>query len=277
MILKPMLADPADVNRLVAFVEDPHYALEPKLDGHRLLVSVHRGLVTVVNRDGERSQHTPLLTDEAHRAAYRSLPRGLDGNVVLDGELIDGVLWVFDLPVCLDNGLYPVATSTGFSHRRAVLEALFATWEPDPRLFRLVESATTQEDKARLALRIRREQGEGLMAKLLTGVYRAGGRSAQVLKLKFVTEADLVVIGLGYQSKDNAVLGVLFPNEQAPREIGRASTLGKGAIAIDDVVVVRYRHLSAGGRLVNPRIIRRRTDKPMAECTADQLVHAPTL
>lgn len=274
MSLRPMLASDAPTSHLVRYVEDQRFALEPKLDGHRVVVSIRQGAVFVGGRDGQLSQHAFLLSDRAHRAAYASLPGGTGATVDLDGELIDGVLWVFDLPTWVGHGqdLATIVPGDPFRGRRQALEALFSRWEPDPALFRLAESATTHEAKARLALRIMREQGEGLMAKLLDGKYRVGGKSLDVVKLKFVNDADLVVVRLHHEGRDNAVLGAYQVGADEPTVVGRASTLGKGPIEIDDVVVVRYRCLSPAGKLVNPRIVSRRHDKAPGECLYDQIV-----
>ena len=59
-------------------------------------------------------------------------------------------------------------------------------------------------------------------------------------------------------------------------EIGAASTIGKGAVALGDVWVVTF--LNVGNpefpRLFQPRLVTRRDDKAAAECTIDQFAGA---
>lgn len=247
---------------IVRYVMDDGRGLEEKKDGHRALAEVTAGIPMVTGKDGQASQHTARLRNPPYLAEFARFPSAWDREV-LDCELVDGVLWVFDL----------ADSSRPLYQRRGDLLVLFDVWEPDPALFRLVPQATTTQAKAEMALRCVAEGWEGLVAKDLASPYRPGLRSDAWVKLKDVNEADLEVMEVGFEGRDNVVLGAHDGDELV--EVGHASTHGKGAIGVGDVVVVRFARFTEGGRLLFPRIQRRRTDKAAEDCTIDQLVGAP--
>jgi ATP-dependent DNA ligase len=287
--LAPMLATEPDVLKttktlgahtsalaslIARYVEDPGWVLERKYDGDRMMVDILNGHPTAIGRDGQigaACKHHDRMRSTAYLAAFSRMPAR---HCLLDCELVDGALWVFDLVTIGDpDGFTRVHPEDPLSVRRSALEDLFATWEPGP-LFHLAAQATTAEDKCALALACIRDKAEGLVAKRRDSPYQLDRQSLDWVKLKPIHEADLVVMALGVDGRDNAVLGAYDGGEVV--EVGHASTHGKAAMSVNDVVVVRYDHFTAGGRLHFPRIMRRRGDKPAAACTIDQLVGGRT-
>lgn len=287
MTFKPMLAADGDVNRLVTtderrpgFDRDDAWCYQQKYNGDRVLVAITLGQVDVFGRDGQRSQWRHKFTTRAHQAAYATLADLGVHMVVLDGELMpDGVMWVFDL-FTLESGAPPrvpaVLGSDPFRRRLRSLTELFDQWAPPESLFRLAPTAIGTVAKLELALDCVRRATEGVIARKLDGAYQPGARSTRMLKLKFIHDADLVVMAIGFEGRDNVVLGA-YPTQwvsATPIEVGRASAHGKGPFAEGDVVVVRYNYMSRDGRLVGPRILRKRTDKPAIECSTEQLFYS---
>lgn len=285
MTFKPMLAADGDVNRLVTtderrpgFDRDDAWCYQQKYNGDRVLVAITLGQVDVFGRDGQRSQWKHKFATRAHQAAYATLADLGVHMVVLDGELITetGVMWVFDI-VTLESGAPPrvpaVLGSDPYRRRLRALTDLFEQWAPPETLFRLAPTAIGTVAKLELALDCVRRCTEGVIARKLDGTYQPGARSTRMLKLKFIHDADLVVMAIGFEGRDNVVLGAYTP-EGKLIEVGRASAHGKGSFATDDVVVVRYNYMSRDGRLVGPRILRKRTDKPAIECSTEQLFYS---
>lgn len=278
MILKPMLADEMPVEAMVGLADDDGWAFQAKYNGHRVLFSVVDGGATVIGRNGQVYQHNATFRRGAWATAFGALP-----DCVLDGELLgvnDGgawTVWLFDL-VHLESEWADVTPSDTFSRRAEVLAELYRRWSPPSDLFGLAPTAVDKIGKLNLGLEQMRTGGEGVMARRLTGQYSPGRRSPQVVKLKFIHDADLVIDSLRFEGRNNVVL-VAFDEHGHKIEVGRASANGKGQLAKDDVVVVRYNYMSKrtpsypNGRLVGPRIITRRTDKEPAECTTAQLVY----
>lgn len=258
MIL-PQLAKSTEVTSLEQFIKDDRWVIEQKLDGDRILL-VSAGMEvppTAITRNG--SIYTKRLP-----ASVRNF-RFPEGEWVLDGELVGRKFWAFDMPLVPNKG----ADGAALWARRAMLEAFLADM---PSEFGLVPQAKTVDEKIALASRALKECYEGLVLKMADSPYRSGGRTEEWLKLKFVSTADCVVTGVRTDGKDSVDLGMVEGGQLVP--IGRASLIGKeksGAVQVGDVLEIRYLYCGAGGRLFQPTILRKRTDKRPDECTMDQL------
>jgi ATP-dependent DNA ligase len=264
-MLVPQLAKQAEVTSLEQFIKDERWVMEQKLDGHRLLL-VSPGMdmpPTAITRNGT------IYT--------RNLPRAIqdfrfpEGEWALDGELVGSTFWVFDIPLAPNDA----ADGAALWARRMMLESLLADIRHP---FRLVPQAKSPEQKIALASRALDECFEGLLLKRADSPYRSGGRTDEWLKVKFVATADCIVLGVRDDGKDSVRLGLCGPEGdlRAVQDVGRASLIGKekrGPIQLGDVLEVRYLYCGAGGRLFQPTVLRKRTDKRPDECTIDQLKH----
>lgn len=258
--LAPQLAESAEVSTLQTFVTDDRYILEQKVDGDRVLLDTTSGTLVARTRDGRR--YTKGLP-----TAVRN--HGLPDGIVIDGELVGTTYWAFDLPVT------PLVTGQPMQlHvRRLALEALQEAGLLGP--IRVVPQARTMDEKMSLARVALTEGYEGLMAKRVDSVYVPGGRTLDWMKIKFTKTADVVVMPKKKEDGHNSVaLGV--HRDGLLVEIGHSSLNGKEkreAIAIGDVLEVRYLYVGANGRLFQPTILRKRTDKSPEDCTGGDLVH----
>jgi hypothetical protein len=263
--------------------------MQPKADGHRFLVEVNDGVVTVSNRGG-----MPKVTG-ALTAALDQFTSFDAGNWIFDGELMpDGTIQLFDLAVA--GGL--VTPTTPFEERYSTLRTLVDdVWQPDPSKIQLLRCATTGVEKAAMVLEAKRLGREGVMLRQRSGVYRAGRRS-WLLKCKFVKEGDFIVTAIKVGGHNNVELALLDPDDRYPKAhiksmpgvagVGRASANGKKPEPqVGDVWEVLFLYVMdhEKPRLYQPRLVRRRSyienevaqgDKFMDECLVDQLDHAFT-
>lgn len=243
-----------DPDLLEGLIRDTDWVFQQKMDGTRAMV--HLETMQVTQRNG-----TPLK----HTAATQWLPQilqelsdlGLAGraNTVLDCELMisTGELYVFDLidPSWLERPMV----------ERAVEMALLPTGEH----LRLVSTSMTEMGKRELVELCR--DREGVVAKHRRGPYEPGKRVDHVLKLKNVHRAELIVLDTSHTPL-SAGLGIW--EKDGPRRIARSSLIGKDPmIAPGDVVEVEYLAWT-GVSLLQPRIVRRRSDKTAADCTRSQ-------
>lgn len=256
------LAQEIPLSQLITYLKDDSWYAEQKLDGHRILLDVNGQVLVAYNRDGKPyTKRLPPLLD--------SLPP-FSGRWLLDGELLEDTYWVFDVLIAADAqvGQRP------FQQRRDLIARLapFLT-----KSIRLLPSTRDAEGKLRLALETLRSGAEGLVLKHADGLYRQGARSSEMLKAKFTYTADVVVLQLGRDGKDNAVLGLVRYDRDGIDlvEVGAASTIGKDfGLRVGDVVEVRFLYATADHRLYQPRLVRPRWDKHMRDCTFDQLKYA---
>lgn len=275
--IAPQLAKEGDFSLLTQFITDDRYVMEQKLDGNRVLI-VAPGEdcpPLVLTRNG--NAYTKKIPTAVRNFRFGSAAAGFmpAGSCVFDGELVrngsdDYTYWVFDLPTFQGESNLPLST------RRQALELLVGGQPNGTFPFTLVPQARTKDEKIRLVETAMTSNFEGLLVKKADSVYIPGGRTTDWLKLKFVTTADVIVTGVRTDGKDSVDLGLVDPEKMNVVPVGRSSLIGKekgGTISVGDVIEVRYLYTGAGGRLYQPTILRRRTDKTALECTTDQLKH----
>lgn len=276
-MLRPQLAQEATLTSLEAFINDDSVVFEQKLDGHRLLLCSPGG------------DFPPTALTRAGTPYTRKLPKALqefrfpEGNgpmdFILDGELVDGIFWVFDM-----IARNVVTEAMPLRLRRYTLENSIDFWGRGNSNIRLVPQAKTREEKIALADKALASNFEGLIIKQTNAPYRSGMRTQEWLKVKFVTTADCIVLDVRDDGKESVRLGMVEPDNaaNAPEttykiiEVGRASLIGKeknGEIKRGDVIEVKYLYAGAQGRLYQPTILRKRDDKGMHECDISQMKH----
>src|SRR4051812_46507268 len=197
MILRPMLAEPADTAKLTQYCEDDDWLGEQKVDGHRRLIVIEGGHGAILNRDGVKTTlPTPVLKE------MQRLSASLPGRWALDGELIGNrELILFDLPLAgptmvkqKDGSEKPYGLDTGYEDRRMTLESLCELVGFGPTV-RLLPCAKTHADKVDLAKRLYANNAEGLIFKHRAAGYANGKRSQKCRKVKFTKDIDCIVTG----------------------------------------------------------------------------------
>ena len=188
---------------------------------------------------------------------------------MFDGEIVEDVYVLFDLPVVGDK----VKIADPYEFRRDVLDTFFEGWAP-AACIQLLPSWRTSADNTLGAELMESTNREGVMVKDKDAPYLPGKRSRRVLKAKFTKAIDCVVRRVGVDGKENVELAVIEGTAGTyQRPIGAASTIGKPAVVVGDVVEVKFLYAvdPRNPRLVQPTILRRRDDKSPSECTFDQL------
>jgi len=240
-------------------VQSPEWGLQQKFDGTRVLI--HLETLQFTQRNGNPLKHTaatqwiPEILQE-----LSDLDLSGQANTILDCELLihDGTLVVFDV-------IDPWRLHQSAAERIEELEAL--PQRPGGRLRTVRTAVTPEECRALIAACADRE---GVVAKRLSAPYQPGKRTADVLKLKNIHVADLVVMATSTEPL-SARLGA-YSDQGDLVTITSASLIGKekdGRIEAGDVVEVSYLYWTGTG-IVQPRIMRRREDKAAEACTFAQ-------
>jgi ATP-dependent DNA ligase len=253
--LWPMKAHSAEVADLGRFVHDDAWVFEQKVDGIRALVKVVDGVAVAIGNSTKR------LMDQRMCRLFEGLPWA--GQWGIDAEWLDGVLWVFDLPVT------PVSsTGTPFRTRRMLLEELArsAGWTAQTPV-RLIPQARSSEDKERLWMETVRLGTEGVMAKALDARYEPGKRSWTTRKIKHVRTLDVVVTAWN-PTKASIDVALWRDGELVP--VGSCSW-DDPRPPVGTAAEVRCLYLGEQGRLYQPIGMRFRPDKAPEDCTWDQL------
>lgn len=244
------------------YLEDSAWAVEQKLDGHRVLVHCN-GKVVALNRKGEQK----ALGLPRQVSSYFEQ---LKGEWQFDGELVNGTFHAFDLLLTPHGDLKPMP----WTIRRQVLEQVFTLWESQglgPEI-RITKAYMGTDAKRRLFEAC--QDREGVMFKKQDAPYRLG-RQRTWLKYKFVKTCEAIVTELNRKGKAEAISLGLFDSHGQLHNAGGCRLLPRfaGRVAVGDVVEVRYLFSTDENKLYQPVLMHLRPDKVASECTQAQLVY----
>lgn len=261
----PQLADTVPKGELGAHFDNPAWVAQRKVDGDRMMIRVTDGTVEVLNRHGQ-----PKTTNITAGVVATFSPLKT-GTWCFDGEMVGQRLHLFDLPHA--DGY--VDANCGFERRHAALEAAVGALN-SPHVAVLGHTGGSAAAKWDLLGEVKEAKGEGIILRRADAPYRHGNRGHGLLKHKFTNTADAYVHSVDL-SKDSVTLAVRDASGKE-RIVGKASTIGKGAIAVGDTVEVEFQYVldPANPTMVQPRIQRRRDDKPADQCSLDQFADAGT-
>lgn len=264
-----------------------------KMDGHRVLVDYRDGVEPkILNRKGSPYSAAPFkvqLPDafkgcvldgeffQKHQRYFVFDLLGWDGELKLHKTREERLVKLF-VEIAPDSSRYmldhtdpviPVHTAYGYNVKEGRGVVL---------LVRYVRGDIGVDDNDSWLRRINEmiEMGkqcvhvDGLIFRRTDDPYFPGETSA-VKKFKFVSDIDCHVTAVGIDDKSNCELSVYDPISDQHFAVGKASTNGKGRIAVGNVVRVRFLKFT-GSRLREPRIVEVRDDKSPLECTVDQLI-----
>lgn len=267
--MRPMRCTPVNQDVLRECIHSEQWVISQKIDGRRALVELQDGKITTYGRDGQVFK----MGSRIDQAFVNSLPTG---RWLIDGELAKSddshyVFFAFDMPVAGDL----ISPTTPFVERLHALEHLskLAKWE-DHGSLGVLRYAKNEDAKTDLVVRLKAQNAEGVVLRKLGGVYREAVESRECLKYKFTLDADCIVREVGADGRHNIVLAVY--RNGILTDVGKCTAMAGdgGSIKENDVVTVRYSHLSDEGRLVHPTYPLIRRDKLPEECSFDQLVPA---
>jgi bifunctional non-homologous end joining protein LigD len=258
--MRPQLLNPIDLDSAVTYINDDRYCAQFKFDGERLLIAKSGDTITPANRKGIAT----TIPGELEAALGT-----IDGDFEIDGELVEGVYFVFDY-------LWKAGEAIASKPYTERYDALRALLEHAPQNVVLVDTFYTTEQKERAFANAKANRREGLVFKLLSAPFSAGrpNSGGSQLKCKFWESATCVVMGFRPDAKSVAVglyaspataMGLLTP-------VGNVTIKPNQTITPGQVVEVKYLYMkAAGGSLYQPELIGIRTDVDPAECTLDQI------
>ena len=240
--------------------------MEPKFDGHRVIVDYRGDTPRFLNRNGQTYGAGPFRVP---------IPESWKGYVI-DGEYMptrgglsnasasgEAAYHFFDvLKIPSDDAI--VYGRPLFARRNLLPEVPHDAND----IFRITCLLSNESDLAHW-----RENWkfiDGVVFKKRGSIY-VPGKSNSWLKYKFVSDIDVYVTALAIDDKSNCELSIWDPLSDTEFKVGKASTSGK-SVKLGDVVTVRFLKLTEAGRLREPRIVDVRSDKAQKDCTIDQLI-----
>lgn len=255
--LLPQLLNVIDEREAARVVADPHWVMQEKFDGRRLML---RKIGTVV----EGANKLGLVVSLAAPIAAAAL--ALSGDFVLDGEVIGDRFHVFDLLSRDGADLREQA----YGDRYGALAALIGSVSPSAHIG-AVDCWTSASDKADRLKVLRARNAEGVVFKCWDAPYRQGrpNSGGTQLKLKFVATISAMVTAVNQQRS----VGVSLLDGDDWKAVGNVTVpANQNRPQIGDVVEVRYLYAAqAGGALYQPVLLGVRDDVEPAECVVAQL------
>jgi bifunctional non-homologous end joining protein LigD len=254
---KAQLLTPMDDDDVDSYVDDKAWVAQQKCDGIRILCTVENKRVLPTNRDGQESDHVP----KAILDGLDALPVG----TIVDGELLEGVYWVFDV---LRVGERDV-TSLGVVERWNLMDdELSPGFSGDVQVLPL---HTTTKAKRALITSLQAQRAEGVVFKQRDAPY-VGGRVSTQRKLKFIKSCDVVITensGNAYTMQLEGVsVGKVFAGTTNASRAALDKLLASGKRPICEV---QYLYATQDEQLYQPVFVRIRDDKSAADCKRSQL------
>ena len=254
----PQLLNAIEKDEVDYYLKDDQWLSQEKHDGQRILMEVKDGNARAINRRG--------LYVEADQAISREALILSQGHpVVLDGEMVGGTYFVFDILID-DQDL----RSLPYFQRYARLQKLFGTVSEDLRSLRLVDSAYTTAQKESMLEELIKKNAEGIVLKR-NAPYQAGRPNTygDQLKYKFNVSASVFVTGINTQR--SVSIAVLKADQVIP--VGNVTILPNMTMPVlDDVLEVKYLYaMKETNALFQPVCLGLRKDISKDECTIDQL------
>lgn len=269
-----MLASVQPASVVESAMTDHGFVGQLKYDGDRVVVEVRDGQVTLLNRAGEAKVSN---VGTAHSTPFTALGKG---RWVFDGEVVGRTLVLFDMVLATDGTITFADEDMGFMGRYQALTVITSVLDLDPEavvVAPVADDLDTEGAKADLLATAVEGKREGIVLRHREGPYEPGRRSTYLIKHKLIKDADVVVTAL-HPSKQSATLAV-HDEDGNLVEVGAASTIGKGDVAVGDVWVVTFLYVidPAHPRMFQPRLVTRRTDKAASECNLAQFADAGTV
>ena len=227
----PMLLNPIEEEALSMYLNDPLWIAEEKYDGVRMLLRINvDGSVDAINRKGLLVGAPQCILDEARGIAPGKFP------LIIDGECVGEKFYAFDY-IC-------EAPLRERKHRLRSLKL---------NRFDHIEEVLYQDiNKLKFFDQLRDNNAEGIVLKMIEGMYRPGrpAKYGHALKFKFKASATCLV---GEVNEKRSVRLRLLDETNRPIFVGSVAIPPNHEIpSVGEAVEVEYLYAYKGGALFQP-------------------------
>jgi len=255
----PQLLNPIDDALADALIADPHYCMQEKMDGRRVLIQ-STDTITGINRKGLT---IALPTNIVESAAEIGVP------FIIDGEAIGNWFYAFDLLSL--NGRD--CRSCPYRERH---DKLFNLIGQGNGAIELLETFDRTAEKTDAFERLKTKKAEGVVFKRVDAPYMPGrpASGGPQLKFKFVATGTFIVAGVNAGKRS---VGLVVLNASGQEQyVGNVTVPPNQAMPkVGALVEVRYLYCFKGGCLFQPLLLGIRDDIDVKDCTTAQLKYKP--
>ena len=255
--ITPQLLNVIEEEELPKYLDDPNWCMQRKLDGKRLLLRKIGSAIEGINRKGL----VVGIPASVHQDALI-----IEGDYLLDGEIIGDNYYVFDLL----HGRGGPIIHQGYASRYDELTRLLQAY--DQKHIKVVASFEDTISKREYLEALRSDKAEGVVFKALGAPYTPGrpASGGSQLKHKFYATGSFVV---GGTNKSKRSVRLILFDEVCQKEAGNVTIPPNHPIpTIGDVVEVRYLYaFPESGCVYQPVYLGKRDDVMPSDCTTKQL------
>jgi ATP-dependent DNA ligase len=235
--LYPLLLSEITPHEAQKLLRDRDYFAQEKMDGWRLLTQYKNGEFIASNRKSLSIGIASDVEQELKEFGYHTL----------DGELVSGVYYLFDILESDGRDLRDLSYRTRFENLQNLLS------RQKFEKIKLVPSAFYESDKLKLWVECLHK--EGVVFKKQTAPYTQG-ISCDYMKCKHWSDVSVQVIGIN--QKASIQVGIMDGGKI--RSVGNVTIIGHQTPAVGDIVDVTYLYVGAKGNLYQPKYRGIRTD-----------------
>jgi bifunctional non-homologous end joining protein LigD len=256
----PQLLNPIDGERLEDLLRDDTYVAQEKIYGRRRLIRKGPAGLAGINRKGLTLKLPEPVAAEANK---------IEGYFTIDGELVDDVLYVFDL-LELEGA---DRRDSGFLTRFRLLEELLRRFGlGGAGAIRIVPVAQHWRAKQELLARVRIQGGEGIVLKDWTAPYTPGRPASGGTQFKYPLRYMATFRVAACNSSKRSVMLELLNPEGNWVELGWVGIPANYTVPKPNVLCeVKYLHAYKGGSLAQPEYLGERDDLSEADAVLAQL------
>ena len=256
----PQLLNPIEDSEVHRLIREPGWCLQEKKDGRRTLVQKEGAAIHGINKRG-------LFIGLPSPVVYQV--QKIPGDLILDGECVGDVLYVFDILLQGEEDLRALPYEQRWARLMKVLEP------ENLSHLELVECAFSPARKALLFKQLQQDGKEGVVLKRLDAPYTPGRPNSGGAQLKHKFYATLSAVVAKINPQRSVELRLLNGEGWVP--VGNVTIPPNHAIPnVGAVVEVRYLYAMPGSRsLYQPVYLGARSDIGQHECVVSQLKFKP--
>lgn len=265
----PQLLNPITEDEAMRLIENDRWVAQEKMDGVRRAAHAVAGSVTGMNRKGLSVALPQAIVVELQNIEAAS------GAILVDGELIGDILYVFDLHVHKGKRIHLQPWLARISLAKKSLAGC--------QQIKVVPVVVTTKEKRTFWNKVKGAHGEGVVFKLSDSLVKEGrpNTGGDWLKFKFTESASCCVMEVN-SGKRSVKIGLL---DSASSDVAKGQKMipaGNVTIppnhdipAAGDIVEVEYLYAYRGGSIYQPVYRGKRTDMDISACTTKQLKFKP--
>lgn len=258
--LRPQLLNAIERREAVELCCDDAWGAQIKEDGERTMIRKAGNVVVASNRSGQVTS----IVGNIESAFLES-----DRDFVIDGELVKGVFYAFDLLEIDGISLAQESFIDRFDELRNFVEGESL----DSAVIVRVALYSNTVDKLRVLEEAELSGLEGLVFKRLSSAYVPGRPTESGDQLKFKFWRELSAIVSGTNGKSSVSLELIDGNRRV--FVGNVTVkANQTKPPVGAIVDVKYLWMvNVGGSLYQPELKKVRNDIPVTDCTVAQIFY----